>query len=72
MKTILRSLLFLVLIFVSMAMKAQTTLNVADFKTPPASTKVNTWWHWISGNITKDGITKDLWPILKHRQPQQR
>ena len=60
MKTILRSLLFLVLIFVSMAMKAQTTLNVADFKTPPASTKVNTWWHWISGNITKEGITKDL------------
>ncbi len=30
------------------------------FKTPPASAKPRTWWHWTGGNITKDGITKDL------------
>ncbi len=39
---------------------SQSTLNNADFKIPPSSTKVHTWWHWISGNITKEGITKDL------------
>ncbi|MCK9412017.1 MAG: hypothetical protein M0Q53_06930 [Prolixibacteraceae bacterium] len=39
---------------------AQNTLNSSEFLSPPNSTKVNTWWHWISGNITKDGITKDL------------
>jgi hypothetical protein len=21
---------------------------------------VNTWWHWVAGNISKDGVTKDL------------
>ena len=39
---------------------SQPILNNADFKTPPPSTEVHTWWHWISGNITKEGITKDL------------
>lgn len=39
---------------------AQNTLNSDLFNTPPNSTKVNTWWHWISGNISKEGITKDL------------
>jgi hypothetical protein len=30
------------------------------FASPGASSQVHTWWHWISGNVTKDGITKDL------------
>jgi len=60
MKTLISVLLFFFLFFISSALEAQTTLNVTEFKTPPTSTKVNTWWHWISGNITKDGITKDL------------
>ena len=30
------------------------------FATPPASVKPFTWWHWINGNITREGITKDL------------
>jgi hypothetical protein len=38
----------------------QVTLDSSEFKTPPASVKVHTWWHWISGNITREGITKDL------------
>ena len=36
------------------------TLNKSDFQTPPQSTKVNTWWHWMNGNISKDGITENL------------
>ncbi len=30
------------------------------FKNPPESAKPRTWWHWTGGNVTKDGITKDL------------
>ena len=30
------------------------------FRNPPDSAKPRTWWHWTGGNITKDGITKDL------------
>ena len=31
-----------------------------SFNTPPASAKPFTWWHWINGNVTKEGITLDL------------
>jgi hypothetical protein len=30
------------------------------FRNPPDSAKPRTWWHWTGGNITKEGITKDL------------
>ena len=30
------------------------------FKDPPQSAWPRTWWHWTGGNITKEGITKDL------------
>jgi hypothetical protein len=30
------------------------------FLNPPASAKPHTWWHWMNGNITKEGITADL------------
>ena len=35
-------------------------LNPADFNSPPQSVKLHTWWHWLDGAITKEGITKDL------------
>lgn len=31
-----------------------------DFKTPPNTAKPRVWWHWMNGNITKEGIQKDL------------
>jgi hypothetical protein len=31
-----------------------------SFKNPPNSAKPHTWWHWLNGNVTKQGITKDL------------
>src|SRR5438067_3541588 len=31
-----------------------------NFATPPNSAKPRVWWHWMNGNITKDGIRKDL------------
>ena len=30
------------------------------FQNPPASAKPQTWWHWMNGNVTKEGITADL------------
>ena len=30
------------------------------FASPPDSAKPRTWWHWVSGNVSKEGITADL------------
>jgi len=30
------------------------------FKNPPDSAKPRVWWHWMNGNISKDGIKADL------------
>jgi hypothetical protein len=38
---------------------AQTDL-VTEFRDPPASARPHTWWHWMNGNITAEGITADL------------
>ena len=35
------------------------TLDEA-FRDPPASARPRVWWHWMNGNITKDGIAKDM------------
>jgi hypothetical protein len=32
----------------------------AGFQNPPKSAKPRVWWHWMNGNITQDGIRKDL------------
>jgi hypothetical protein len=31
-----------------------------SFANPPASARPHTWWHWMNGNVTKEGITLDL------------
>ncbi len=36
------------------------TFSKSDFLNPPHDVRVHTWWHWLDGAITKDGITKDL------------
>ncbi|MBN2512470.1 MAG: hypothetical protein JXB18_05990, partial [Sedimentisphaerales bacterium] len=30
------------------------------FSTPPDESRPHTWWHWMNGNITREGITADL------------
>jgi hypothetical protein len=30
------------------------------FQNPPASARPRVWWHWLNGNVTGDGIDKDL------------
>ncbi len=35
--------------------------DLADgFRNPPQSARPRVWWHWLNGNVTKDGIDKDL------------
>lgn len=33
---------------------------VTGWQKPPQSAKPRTWWHWMNGNISKQGITRDL------------
>jgi alpha-L-rhamnosidase len=30
------------------------------FKNPPQSARPRVWWHWMNGNVSKDGIAKDM------------
>lgn len=38
---------------------AQNSLE-KNFQNPPASAKPFTWWHWMNGNVSREGITADL------------
>lgn len=31
-----------------------------EFKDPPAAARPRVWWHWMNGNITKEGIAADI------------
>lgn len=32
----------------------------AGFQSPPEPAKARTWWHWMNGVVTKEGMTADL------------
>ena len=58
-------LLFIILSMSSVSAIAQSTGKSNDelykqFIDPPASARPRVWWHWMNGNITKEGIRKDL------------
>ena len=38
---------------------SQTDALKSGFENPPASARPRVWWHWMNGNITKDGIKLD-------------
>ena len=40
--------------------QTSTTSLEEGFKNPPNSAKPRVWWHWMNGNITKEGIKLDL------------
>lgn len=41
--------------------QAQTLQPLAEkFREPPADAKPHTWWHWMAGHVSREGITKDL------------
>ncbi len=46
--------------------KAQNSDSLSfNFKNPPATTKPWVYWYWMSDNISKEGITKDLEAMAK-------
>ncbi|MHA8088024.1 glycosyl hydrolase [Aquirufa sp. Wall-65K1] len=52
-------LLLLSLFLLSWGSIAQDAMK-SEFMTPPNSAKPRVWWHWMNGNISKEGIQKDL------------
>ena len=38
------------------------------WENPPLSARNRVWWHWMNGNITKEGIRKDLQWMKDTRQ----
>ncbi len=54
------SLLILVLILSVLPMAAQQASLVEGFKAPPDIARPRVYWYWMNGNITKEGITRDV------------
>lgn len=53
-------LLNLLIITVSCSNNETKQFSSIEFANPSDNVKIHTWWHWLDGNITKEGITKDL------------
>lgn len=39
---------------------AQTDNIYRNFQNPPSEARPQVWWHWMNGNVSKDGIRKDI------------
>lgn len=39
---------------------AQETEQYKRFVNPPSESRPRVWWHWMNGNVTKEGIYKDI------------
>ena len=50
-------LIILLLFSAALTLPAQ---EYKDFRTPPESARPRVWWHWMDGNISKEGIRADL------------
>ncbi len=59
MKRPTQSLLLSVLL-ASLTLFSCTDPIEEEFKNPPDWAKPHTWWHWVDGNVSKSGITKDM------------
>lgn len=44
----------------SVTVSQQKNELAIGFISPPDYARPQTWWHWTGGNVTKEGITKDL------------
>ena len=38
----------------------EAPLHPNQFRTPPVESQIGTWWHWMNGHVTREGITRDL------------
>ena len=51
---------FLLLIAATAAVAASGQSVVDQFADPPQSARPRVWWHWMDGNVSLDGIRKDI------------
>ena len=58
-KIVTASLTMVLSLGVATAQKQADPLK-SGFENPPASARPRVWWHWMNGNITKEGIKLDL------------
>ena len=56
--TAYRAFIFAALVFACGAIRADGLEE--GFRAPPPSARPQVWWHWMNGNVTKEGITADL------------
>jgi hypothetical protein len=57
-----RVLAIMLLTICASSLVAQSSSDAlkAGFQTPPESARPRVWWHWMNGNITKEGLQLDL------------
>lgn len=55
-----RTLASIVPIFFSFASCFAQSALERSFLSPPMEARPHTWWHWMNGNVTTEGITADL------------
>ncbi|WP_282035758.1 glycosyl hydrolase [Saccharicrinis aurantiacus] len=65
MKTYITLILVVVLPLISCYSADEEKGLVYNFKNPPAASKARTWWHWMNGNVSEEGITADLEAMKK-------
>ena len=54
----MRLKLFILIQLLAMLATAQELMT--GFQEPPQEARPRVWWHWMNGNITRDGIDKDI------------
>ncbi len=59
MKTLNRPIYTSIFLLIAISVFAQDKFTTG-FTTPPNAAKPRVWWHWMNGNISKEGIQKDL------------
>lgn len=50
----------IIVVFAMLSNISEAQTLQQGFQTPPNSAKPRVWWHWMNGNITKEGIQHDL------------
>ncbi|MBQ8061421.1 MAG: hypothetical protein IJ205_05730 [Bacteroidales bacterium] len=53
-------LILAVLLSLGSGLHAQSGDLAAIFKDPPQEARPQVWWHWMDGNVSREGIRKDL------------
>ncbi|NIJ52473.1 glycosyl hydrolase [Dyadobacter arcticus] len=56
----MKKMIMLAWLLPAFAIAQQPSSLQQGFQSPPNAAKPRVWWHWMNGNITKEGITKDL------------